>query len=421
MRLLFITPAYPPFPGGGERYARSLAQSLALRGYQITVVTSTAQTEQDFWQPPDQREPVTESQDGSIRIIRCPLSGITGGRTALFAWRKIMVVIASLPGERPELLSKMARLVPPILGMRDVLRRLADEHDLIHGFNISWEYPLVEAYQLTRMRHLPLVVTPFLHVGSGKYDRVARNSTMDHQRLIIKNAGAVLALTSIEVERLHNWGIRPRFATVIGGGLDPLPSLLDVPATMAKYGLSGQVVLFIGRASFDKGALQAARSILRLNEGGLPVTLAFIGQVSPEFKRFYKKLNDNAQRIIRPLGQLEDREKHTLLEGATALVMPSRSDSFGIVFLEAWAHQKPVIGARSGGIPAVIDDGENGLLVTFGDGRSLDEALVRLLADPEQSARMGRRGYDKVSEHYTWDNVADQVELSYRHILNQSL
>ena len=60
--------------------------------------------------------------------------------------------------------------------------------------------------------------------------------------------------------------------------------------------------------------------------------------------------------MIRPLGILDEGEKHAILEASTMLLLPSHSDSFGIVILEAWAHGKPVIGARAGGIPGVIDD-----------------------------------------------------------------
>ena len=94
--------------------------------------------------------------------------------------------------------------------------------------------------------------------------------------------------------------------------------------------------------------------------------------------------------------------------------MPSRVDSFGLVFLEAWAQGKPVIGARAGGIPAVVDHGENGLLIPFGDVDALAAAIERLLDSPEEAARLGQTGWRKLKEHYDWERVYPQLLALYQ-------
>lgn len=117
---------------------------------------------------------------------------------------------------------------------------------------------------------------------------------------------------------------------------------------------------------------------------------------------------------VRPLGLVSEKDKHALLSRARVLVLPSRVDSFGIVLLEAWAHGKPVIGARAGGIPGVIDEGENGLLVDWGDSRALADAIARLLADSDEAARMGSAGREKMAREYTWSAVYDRIERVYQ-------
>ena len=72
--------------------------------------------------------------------------------------------------------------------------------------------------------------------------------------------------------------------------------------------------------------------------------------------------------------------------------MPSRTDSFGIVFLEAWANGLPVVAAAAGGVAEVVDHGETGLLVPFGDVQALADALGRLLADRDTARRLGEAG-----------------------------
>jgi glycosyltransferase involved in cell wall biosynthesis len=315
----------------------------------------------------------------------------------------------------------MARRIPPIWGLEETLAGLTDPFDLVHGFNISWEYPITAGWAYARRHKMPFIVTPFAHFGVGKRDRVALNSTMDHQRRIMSDADAALVLTSVEADKLRQYGVNPPRLDVIGGGLDPLPAALGAAQVMDKYNLSPPMALFIGRANRDKGAIDAAQAILTLRQNGKPVILALIGQTTPDFDRFYNRLNADEKKGIRPLGILSDAEKHALLEASTLFLMPSHSDSFGIVFLEAWAHGKPVIGADAGGIPGVVDNGINGLLVPYGDVAALTQAVHKLLTDAALNQKMGRRGQEKVEQQYTWSRVADRVLVNYEAVLNEAV
>ena len=419
MHILIVTPGYPPFVGGGERYACALALRLIQRGHQVTVLTSDASAERDFWARKTIYRGPSEEWDEGIRVIRCAATGFPGGRAGLLAWRKAMVLLSMLPGDRSALLTIMARYVPRIPALEATLDRLG-QCDLVHGFNLSWEQPLVAAWRFARQRGLPFVVTPFAHLGAGKRDRVARNCTMDHQRRILAHADAVLTLTSVEREGLLSWGLEPERVQVMGGGLDPLPSAeewMDSAELLQRYQLQPPIVAFIGRVSRDKGALVASEAARRLCRQGNKVTLALVGQVAPEFSRYYRRLSAADRQFIRPLGVLDDAGKHALLEASAMLVLPSRTDSFGLVFLEAWAHGKPVIGARAGGIPGVIDEGENGLLVRYGHVRELAEAIALLLQDQPLAQRLGRCGQQKTASRCSWETVCERVLAVYGQVL----
>jgi glycosyltransferase involved in cell wall biosynthesis len=96
--------------------------------------------------------------------------------------------------------------------------------------------------------------------------------------------------------------------------------------------------------------------------------------------------------------------------------MPSIGESFGIAYLEAWMCGKPVIGANVGSTPSVIRNGVDGLLVNPQDPRHIGEAIVRLLKDPPECARLGQAGYTRTTSEFTWDRIIDRIEGLYKEL-----
>lgn len=421
LRIVFLTPAYPPFVGGGERYVRSLAQALMAAGQQLTVITSSATAEQDFWSPNPTLPPqTTVENDDDIIVIRCPLRPWIGGALTLGAWRKAMALLSFSVASEP-LLRYMMRQFPPIRSLSEEAAKVLSTADVVHGFNVSWEYPLVSGWRLARAHQLPFVATPFIHLGTAYGDRVAINSTMPHQLRVLRTAEAVLTLTTVGKSGLVAYGVPEEKITAIGGGLDKLPeSWATAEVLREKFALSGRYALFIGRTTYDKGALHAAEATLSLNEQGHQLTLVLAGRTSPEFERFYRRLPAHKRPLVRLLGNISEQDKHGLLNAAEMLLLPSKADSFGIVILEAWAHHKPVIAAQAGGIPGVIDDGENGLLVPFGDTAALTQAMSSLLTNPALSRTIGAAGYTKVTKQYGWLQVAARVLNCYHSLVLES-
>jgi len=415
LHVAFVSPAYPPLKGGGERYAGSLAGELVSQGVRVSVITSAAAEEAHFWQGVSGFSDVVE--DGA-RVIRLPVLPTSGGRSELMRRRRWMVLLSALPGDQSVTLARLARRFPLIEGIDEALDRLEDV-DIVHGFNVSWEHGLVAAHDFSRRAGVPLVVTPFAHLGEWSRGRVARNSTMDHQLRILREAQRVLVLTRIESEGLARYHIRPERMEVIGGGVDVAPDdcgdspycAEDHPEARGAFGV------YLGRQTFDKGALHAADAVRVLRQRGRDIALLMIGASTPEFDKYRRRLSPEDRAAIRPLGVLSDRDKHAVLRRAKFLMLPSRADSFGIVLLEAWSHGVPVIAARAGGIPGVVDDGANGLLVPFADVGGLASAAERLITDETFARRIGDAGRNKVNAQYSWAVVARRVLDNYRRVL----
>ena len=92
-------------------------------------------------------------------------------------------------------------------------------------------------------------------------------------------------------------------------------------------------------------------------------------------------------------------------------------ETFGIVYLEAWLYDKPVIGAQAGGVPDVITDGVTGYLVPFGDVPALAARIGALLADPVLRGQLGRAGHAVVLRDHTWDAKIAKITTIYEQLV----
>jgi glycogen(starch) synthase len=411
MHILIATPAFPPFIGGGERHTGTLTRNLVKSGHTVTVLTSAALKESDFWLGQGQEVEV-EEDDRDLRIIRMPVRPSPGGFRGLLAWRKSMVLLSNLPGTN-SLLQTMAERVPPLLKINEALSYLNKPVDVVHGFNISWEHAMMVGWRYAFRNGLPFVASPLAHLGTNSRDRVALNSTMSHQRYLLSTADILLTNTLIEAQGLQSRGVHTTKVGVAGPGVDIPESVAELPESSVNW---KPYVLFIGRASYDKGALHAVQAVLRLRERGEAIHLVMIGQETEEFSQFYDELPDSEKRFVHVLGFVDEDLKHAYLKDAEALLLPSRTDSFGIVLLESWLYGRPVVAAAAGGIPGVVDNGKNGILVSFGDIPSLANAIQLLIEDQELNSILGENGRQKLIANFTWEAVTDKVISAYHEV-----
>jgi phosphatidylinositol alpha-1,6-mannosyltransferase len=107
---------------------------------------------------------------------------------------------------------------------------------------------------------------------------------------------------------------------------------------------------------------------------------------------------------VKILKNISDEELKDLYISCTIFALPSKKEGFGLVFLEAMASKKPVIGGNHGGTPEVIEDGKTGLLVNHGNEKELSSALDRLLSDQNLRLKMGQDGYKRLNKFFLYQN-----------------
>jgi glycosyltransferase involved in cell wall biosynthesis len=171
---------------------------------------------------------------------------------------------------------------------------------------------------------------------------------------------------------------------------------------------AGDHILYIGRLSREKGVEVLVRAAIG---SGTPVKLVGEGPLRPALERMIATSGAD----VELLGFRSGEQLAAAVQASAAVVMPSIChDNCPLAVIEAMAWGKPVIGSRVGGIPELVRDGQEGLLVPHGDTAALGQAMQRLLGDPELCLRMGRAGRDRVEQHYDADPHYRAVAAAYR-------
>ncbi len=434
MRILHTNAAYWPFLGGAETYLRAMSERLVRDGHSVTVAATDATGVQCFWDPRQPRLSDRETMVNGVRVVRSRVGHLPLAPWSFYLLRRLATDLSRLPFNTRPLLDVLAPCMPRVPTLERTLETLEPGFDLVHGVNISLEWPLLAGWRYARRHGLPFVATPFVHTGAWT---VQRFYTMPHQLAALCDADRVIVQTGIEARELARLGVPPdriiRLGMGVdlaevqgGGGVAPPPPgksrrLGESPATVrgaqfrAQHGIDGPVITFMGAVTDDKGIIHLVRAMQHLWRRGSEATLVIAGQpVSPSsFERVYGGLPENHRLRIRRMGLVSGQLKQDMLASTDVFTMPSRVDSFGIVYLEAWAHGVPVIGCSAGGVPEVIDDGQDGLLVPFGDQASLASAIETLLADPVRRRAMGRKGRAKVEARYTWEQIYQGLRVLY--------
>ena len=126
----------------------------------------------------------------------------------------------------------------------------------------------------------------------------------------------------------------------------------------------------------------------------------------PNFLRFWETFAFK-EKIVR-LGTLSEDQKRDFYAGIDLFALPSRSDSFGLVLLEAWANAKPVVAYRAGGPADLVRDTIDGLLAACGDIPALANGLKMLISNDPLRLQMGEAGRQRVQHGFAW---ADKLQL----------
>jgi len=259
---------------------------------------------------------------------------------------------------------------------------------------------------LCRVARVPFV----LHIHGSRfavwYDGAGRVSRA-MARAVLRGSALVVTLSPA-------WEAKVRSITPCRTVAIMNPVRIPPPADPAGR-VPGRIVCF-GQLGTRKGTRVLIRALAELRRGGTDASLVLAGDGDPAPFLAEAAALGVAEHVTIHSWLAPDRVA-ALLDSAAAFALPSQNEGLPVALLEAMAHRLPCVVTPVGGIPDLITDGVNGLLVPPDDPPALAGALARILDDPAAAAELAAAGHADVARHCDLGVVVDQWDRAFRDVL----
>lgn len=368
-------------PGGVETTVRELSRGLARAGDEVEVFAS------DLYDEPawDRRTNFAPTVEG-VPVRRFP------------------VVKRMVPG----------LTMPMMAGLIDALSEsgadVVDAHSHRYGH-------VLQAAAVARQRAIPLVVSAHYHPADRDEPgwKAGLLRCQDHLfgMTAYRVARAVVVETENEARLLREFCPADRIR-ILPPGIDL--TAWETPVTPPGMPeLPDRFLLYAGRIAANKGLPGLIRAYARIPpERRLPLVL--MGRnwgEQPGLERLAQSLGVSPE--LRWLGHTDPVTYRAVFRRATVCVLPSEWEAFGLVLLEAMAAERPIVATAVGGVPEVLDHGNAGRLVPYGDPEELARALVETVSDESRSRDLARTGHARV-ERYSMVHSIQNHRALYREV-----
>jgi len=363
-----VIPSFYPIKGGAEAVVRSLSIKLNEIGIHTDIMTFNMNRKWNpFWQAK------IEEIDG-VNVFKIPALN----------W---------FPLEHSDRITMGINLIP------GRFRNHLKKYDIIHFHGKDLTFPLF-SYMIKKPK--------IFHSHGFSVDFYKRYFL---SKLIFKHiADQYISISEHMTKELVELGIPQN-------KISYLPNGVDVNLFCPSGKKEDNLILFVGRVTFGKGLHVLLNSLTYLKES---THLVIIGPPAWDVKYFEKTMkqidaiNKKGVHKISYLGPKDKAEIAKWYQKATVFVLPSFTEAFPVVNLEALSCATPVVATNVGGIPEVVRNGENGILVPPNDVTKLAEALQYLLDNKKVRTKFGHEGRNWIMKHFSLDSVTEKACKIYQ-------
>lgn len=365
MKIAILVGLFPPkWLAGTEIATYHLAEHLAQRGNEVHVITS-----QDEGLP-------EHSKENGFYIHRIAWPKIRFIGTISF-WAKICL--------------KIQKIKP----------------DIIHAQNLLSGIP---AWASKKLLNIPYAVW-----GQGSDVYLPGRFIRMASKTILKNADAVLALTEDMKQKMQK--LYDRDISVVPNGISP--EKFNIKSGEKKKGNS-KTIIFVGRLHPVKGVsyLIEAMAIVHREMTDAKLILVGDGVERSKLEELAEKLDLNS--CIQFMGQVQQERIPMIMQQADLFALPSLSEGFPVVILEAMATGLPIVATNVGGIPDILEEGVNGYLVNSKSPGEIADRILMLLRNDKLREEISANNREK-TKLYEWDKVALKAEKEYQRAILRSM
>ena len=302
-----------------------------------------------------------------------------------------------------------------------------DRVDLLHLHNFFQAIPVIRA------------VNPNMKIVLHMHAEWLAETNVRFGRSRLRDADLVLGCSDYVSGQIRS--VYPEFADrveTLYNGFDParFPPR-EQPAATTTSQLYPRIV-FVGRISPEKGLHIAIEAMREVTARFPSARLEIIGPDTPQaryhlialrnpsvdprgaFRSFYtgrylERLREQVAELVPghvdfTIGFFRQDELRRRCAGATLLVNPSLSETFGMPLMEAMAQGLPVVATEVGGVREIVTNGETGVLVPPNDAHALAEGIMSVLSDPPRAEQMSAAGRASVLDRFTWERVVERYD-----------
>lgn len=376
MKLLLVTRRYPPFGGGAENQLHRLAEALAFNGHQVSVLTGKHQKKLSSFNR-ENGVRVYRLPDYSIRFLGSAIFLISLTLKMFYLAQRYDFVITSMINEtstvavlNSKILGKKICLYPSAVGVVGNIR-WAGSHWC--GFIYKWVAKRVDTFACQSKDFFP---------------------------------------------ELISLGINKNVMNVIPNTISRDFLAIGEKRTLSEETLSPAQILWCGRLAEEKDPIAVLAVGKILQQKSINALIDIAGGSGTLFNSLQDKLEHTPR--LNKIVRLHENPKNVLpfFLSADIFLLTSREDAMPLVIIEAMASGIPIVATNVGGLPQMIENEVNGLLVPAGDAEKMAEAIIKLINSPSLRETLVTNGRDYIMKHHHPDQIAKQYELIFTGLKN---
>ncbi|MEW5895318.1 MAG: glycosyltransferase family 4 protein [Candidatus Omnitrophota bacterium] len=428
MNIALVSYRFPPDKGGGGigSYSSKLARALTKRGHRVHVVCHT--------NPEDGPEQDLVDEGVYVHRVREPAwtKNFPPLKVLAYRWRvreKVFEIDNSLCSPVPQYTGSPEKAFTGARGHGGTgaptctKRSRGGRLDIVEVPNWIFE----GLFLMWGKRPFPVVCrlhTPLLEhfFQCGNKLNLAFRVLGWLEKIAVSRADALVTSSGFYADRMAKfYGVKREKISVVPlgveiGRIDNCSNEISLIASRSSIFDKTVSILFIGRLEKRKGIEYLLKAVPDVLERCPQARFIFAGKDEAGIhKSYFDKLSGGRfHDSVEFLGCVSDERLEDLYRTCEVLCVPSVSESFGLVFVEAMSRGKPVVACDVCAVGEVIAHGQNGLLVPPRDSKSIVSALVELINDPVKRRRMGESGRRMCEEKFSDSAMAERTERFYQ-------